>query len=234
MSSVDELSEPPASREPPLLAWEDAEFQDESANGWWLARAVDAAGARDYFIVEDKVAGSLVGVARPRQGGNFKVIAATVFSEGDGRAGHLVAALALTKEQVSGWWIAPREDALRRALGWNVLRWRLRRAWLIARANFSLAMGAFTIGVVLGFAVAMFAVSSGADNLPILIVGVVTGTVAGTILKLIADHKPTPRETGQHTSAVLSGSWERFAVVSLAALIGAGIASASVLVTFWY
>ena len=212
---------------PPFLIWEEAEPDPASgAEHWWLARAYDTspAGPRDFYIAEDDISGYVVGIVRPRTdetaASEFRVIAAILRSE----ALHLADAVALLKEQISGWLIAPREAVVRRGVG----RWRRRRRWVIARTNFPLAAGAFFIGAFLGFAVAMFAVSSGLVGYPMLVAGLSIGALAGWCLKLIADHKPHAE-----TSPALVGSWGRFAVVTLAALLGAGLASGSILTLFW-
>lgn len=213
---------------PPFLIWEDAE--PEPAPGtthWWLARAYDtsaAAGPRDFFIAEDDISGYVLGVVRPRgedaAQSEFRVIAAILRSE----VLHLADAVALLKEQIAGWLVAPREDGVRLGVG----RWRRRRRWIIARTNFPLAAAAFFIGAFLGFAVAMFAVSSGLVGYPMLVAGLSIGAIAGWCLKLIADRKPHHDE-----SPALVGSWGRFAVVTLSALLGAGLGSGIILTLFW-
>lgn len=212
---------------PPFLIWEDAEpHPAPGAERWWLARAYDASptAPRDFFIAEDDISGYVVGIVKPRSNdtadSEFRVIAAILRSE----AAHLADAVALIKEQISGWLVAPREAVVRRGVG----RWRRRRRWIIARSNFPLAAGAFFIGAFLGFAVAMFAVSSGLVGYPMLIAGLSIGAIAGWCLKMIADRKPTAE-----TSPALVGSWGRFAVVTVAALIGAGLSSGSILTLFW-
>jgi len=84
------------------------------------------------------------------------------------------------------------------------------------------------IGGLLGFAVAMFAVSSGLVGWPMVLAGVFIGASAGTFLKFVADRKPS-----EGASPALAGSWGRFAVVTIAAMIGAGIGSGGVLMLFW-
>ncbi len=212
---------------PPFLIWEDAEPDPApGAEQWWLARASDASpiGPRDFFIAEDDVSGYVVGIVRPRPDksakAEFRVIAATLRSE----VLHLTDAVAVVKEQITGWLVAPREAVTRH----GVSRWRRRRRWIIARANLPLAAGAFFIGAFLGFAVAMFAVSSGLVGYPMLVAGLSIGAIAGWCLKMIADRKPDAA-----TSPALVGSWGRFAVVTIAALVGAGLASGSILTLFW-
>ena len=218
----------PSSQNPPFLIWEDADPDPTpGVERWWLARAHDETnvGIRDFFIAEDDVSGYVVGIVRPRPmagvaNASFKVIAATLLSE----AIHVADAVSIVKDQVTGWLATPGEIATLRLVG----RWRRHRAWVIARVNSPLAAGAFSIGAFLGFAVAMFAVSSGLVGFPMLVTGLLIGAVAGWCLKLIADHKPDAP-----TSPALAGSWGRFAVVTVAALVGAGLASGSILTLFW-
>jgi ABC-type enterobactin transport system permease subunit len=132
-------------------------------------------------------------------------------------------AVALVKEQIAAWVMAP-EDFAARA---RVSRWRRRRSWVIAQTNLPLALGAFVIGGLLGFAVAMFAVSSGLIGWPMILAGVFIGASAGAFLKFIADKKSASG------SPALAGSWGRFAVVTTSALIGAGVISGTVLTFFW-
>lgn len=210
-----------------FLIWEDVEA-DSHANPhapWWLSRAHEqtAGGERDFFIAEDDITGYVVGVFLPRtsgaHGGNYRVITATPL----GDAVNLLDAIATVKEQIAAWLAGP-EDSAARA---RVARWRRRRSWVIARTNLPLALGAFIIGGLLGFAVAMFAVSSGLIGWPMILAGVFIGASAGSFLKLIADKKPTG------ASPALAGSWGRFAVVTASAMIGAGLVSGAVLTLFW-
>ena len=225
MISVGHVSGPPPTGGLSTLVWEDTQHQDAAGLHWWLARSSDAAGERDFFIVEDQIAGFLIGLVRRQQESAFTVIAAVAAATGEHPA-----PLAFVKDQISRWRLTPLDSALAR----DVRRWRLWRSWRIARANFSLACGAFLIGILLGFAVAMFAVSSGADSPPILIVGLLIGAVAGTLLKLLADRKPASIKPGERPTGLLAGAWERFTVVSFSALLGAGLASGAVLALFWY
>ncbi len=207
------------------LVWEDARPDGNSPRPWWLVRATDVAAARDFFIVEDDVSGYLVGVVRPRPGKKFEMIAAAFLGSAEQVSGSRADGIAMLKGLVADWQTAPHNAAL----GQGVRRWRRRRSWIIARANFPLATGAFVIGGLLGFAIGMFAVSSGAVGVPFVSVALLIGAVAGTLLKLIADRKPSPVAAG-----ALAGSWERFMVVSFAALIGAAMGSGVVLALFWY
>lgn len=98
---------------PPFLIWEDAEpHPAPGAEHWWLARAYDAsqpAGPRDFFIAEGDVSGYVVGIVSPRPAesakAEFRVIAVTLRSE----VLHLTDAVALVKEQITGWLVTPRE-----------------------------------------------------------------------------------------------------------------------------
>ncbi len=228
MSGAESL---PPLESPPFLIWEDAEPHNHPdgspAESWWFSRAhhIAPAGARDFFIAEDEVSGYLLGVVLPRPSAQvsapaFRVIAATVLSD----AVHLADAVGTIKDQVTAWVAAPQDPAIRAV----VARWRRRRSWVIARANAPFAAGAFVIGGLLGFAVAMFAVSSGLVGWPMVLAGIFIGASAGSFLKFVADRKP-PRA---HSPA-LAGSWGRFAVVTVAAMIGAGLASGSILTLFW-
>ncbi len=221
MSSTGESMQPKSSGNASPLAWQDVNPDQEATQTWWLSRASDEAGMGEFFVVEDQLSGYLVGVVRAQPGNKFEMIAALRLDQAPpGRA----ATLAGVKALVDGWRAIPRTTALRQ----GVSRWRRRRSGVIARANLPLAAGAFLTGGMLGFAVAMFAVSSGAVGPPILLVGVLIGAVTGSFLKFIADRKPAPGN-----SLALAGSWGRFAVVSVAALIGAGLASAGVLTVLW-
>lgn len=209
-----------------FLIWEDVDADGRaSAHApWWLARAHEQSpeGSRDFFVAEDDVSGYVVGVVLPRtpdpHGGQYRVISATPA----GDAVDLGDAVATVKEQVATWLVGPEDPGVNAWVG----RWRRRRSWVIARANTPLALGAFVIGGLLGFAVAMFAVSSGLIGWPMVLAGVFIGASAGSFLKLIADKKPTS------ASPALAGSWGRFAVVTVSAMIGAGIVSGTVLTLF--
>ena len=228
MSSAASL---PPLESPPFLIWEDAEPHNHpdggAAESWWLARAHHEApaGARDFFIAEDEVSGYLLGVVLPLPTAHvkapaFRVIAATLLSD----AVHLTDAVSTIKDQVTGWVAAPQDPATRAF----VARWKRRRSWVIALTNAPFAVGAFVIGGLLGFAVAMFAVSSGLVGWPMVLASIFIGASAGSFLKFIADRKP-PRA---HSPA-LASSWGRFAVGTVAAMIGAGVASDSILTLFW-
>ncbi|MSO72940.1 MAG: hypothetical protein EXQ84_04945 [Rhodospirillaceae bacterium] len=225
MSSADDISQLQSSGAHSILVWEDARPDDSSPRPWWLVRATDAGAARDFFVVEDDVSGYLVGVVRRRPGRKFEMIAAALLGSTEQISGGRADGIAILKDLVADWQRAPHKAAL----GQGVRRWRRRRTWAIARSNFPMASGAFAIGGLLGFAIGMFAVSSGAVGLPFIGVGLMIGAVAGTLLKLIAERKPPPAAAG-----ALAGSWERFIVVSFAALLGAAMGSGVVLALFWY
>ena len=221
----------PPLENPPFLIWEDAEPHNHpdgsAAESWWLARAHHEAssGARDFFVAEDDISGYLLGIMLPRptpevKAPVFRVVAATLLSD----SVHLADAVGTIKDQVAGWVASPQDPATRAF----VTRWRRRRSWIIARTNAPFAVGAFLIGGLMGFAVAMFAVSSGLVGWPMVLAGIFIGASTGSFLKFIADRKP-PRA---HSPA-LAGSWGRFAVVTVAAMIGAGVASGSILTLFW-
>jgi len=207
---------------PGVLIWEDADLRASGEDQWWLARAHQetASGVRDFFIAEDTITGYAVGVVLPRDNGRFKVIAAVPMAD----ALHLADAVSIIKDQVSGWLTAPQESATR---GF-VARWRRRRSWIIARDNAPLAIGAFFVGGFLGFAVAMFALSSGLIGWPMVLVGFMIGGAAGWFLKLLADRKPP-----EGKALALAGSWGRFAVVTTAAMLGTIMGSGGVLTMFW-
>lgn len=218
MSGTGELSLPPSLSNDPFLIWEDAEPDDDTGGErWWMSRAHDEkdGGIRDFFVAEDDISGYVLGVVRPRRSGAFKVIAAMPL----GDAVHHSDAVAAVKEQVAGWLIAPHE-AVTRSLVW---RWRWRRTWVITRDNFPLAISGFVVGAVLGVAVALFAVSSGLVGWPMLATGLLIGAGAGWMLKRLADHKPH----------ALPGSWGRFAVVTVAAVIGTALSAGSIFTLFW-
>ena len=205
---------------PPILTWEDADPHSDGER-WWLAYAHDEgeAGVRDFFVAEDDISGYLVGIVRLRANGLYRVVAAALLSD----AVHRADAVVTIKDQIAGWLVSPRETT---TLGF-VRRWRRRRFWVIVRANVPLAIGAGLVGGVLGVIVALFALSSGLVGWPMLVAGLLIGAGAGTVLKFIADRKPAPG-----ASAVLAGSWARFAVVTIAAVAGAGLAAGSVLTLF--
>ncbi len=174
---------------------------------------------RDFFVAEDDISGTLVGIVRLRANATYRVVAAALLSD----AVHKADAVTTIKDQIAGWLASPRDAA---TLGF-VRRWRRRRFWIILRANVPLAIGAGLVGGVLGLIVALFALSSGLVGWPMLVAGLLIGAGAGTILKFIADHKPAPG-----ASAVLAGSWARFAVATIAAVAGAGLAAGGVLTLF--
>jgi hypothetical protein len=207
----------------PALIWEDTDPAAVSgADRWWLAHSHDEgeSGIRDFFIAEDDVSGFLVGIVRSRASGAYRVIAATLLSD----AAYKADAVTTIKDQIAGWLFAPREVA---TLGF-VRRWRRRRFWVITRSNLPLAAGAFIVGGLLGLVITLFAISSGLAGWPMLVAGFLVGASAGPLLKFIADRKP---KSG--TSVALAGSWGRFAVVTIAAIAGAGLAAGSVLTMFW-
>lgn len=202
----------------PFLIWEEAEPDDApGGDRWWLARAHDeiAGGMRDFFIAEDDISGYLLGVVRPRRSGGFKVIAAIALSE----VVHMSDGVALVKDQVTGWLVTPKEPATRS----QVRRWRRRRNWVIARDNFPLAFFGFLVGAALGLVIALFAVSSGLVGWPMLASGILLGAGGGWLLKRLADLRPH----------ALPGSWGRFAVVMIAAMLGTAISAGSVFTLFW-
>ena len=102
-------------------------------------------------------------------------------------------------------------------------RWRARRAWIIARGNFPMALGALVVGGALGTIVTYFAGYSELAGGPMVVAGLLIGAGAGLTLKVIADHRPP----------TYPGSWGRFAVVTGAAILGAGSAAVGVLALFW-
>lgn len=213
----------PSESDVPFLIWEDVDLDGHVSAGapWWLSRAHEqtSAGILDFFIAEDDISGYVVGVVLPRapdaHGGQYRVISATPISD----AIHLGDAVAVVKEQIAVWMTGAEDAAVTACVG----RWRRRRSWVIASANTPLALGAFIIGGLLGFAVAMFAVSSGLIGWPMILAGVFIGASAGSFLKFIADKKPT------NVSPALASSWGRFAVVTISAMIGAGVFSGTVL-----
>ncbi len=211
---------PPSLDNPPVLLWEDADPASGAAP-WWLAHAQDETdhGARDFLIAEDDISGFLIGIVKSHESATYRVIAATLLSE----APYKGAAVATIKDQIAGWLVAPREVA---TLGF-VRRWRHRRFWVITRSNLPLAVGAFIVGGALGLVITLFALSSGLAGWPMLVAGIVVGASAGPLLKRIADRKP---KSG--TSLALAGSWGRFAVVTIAAVAGAGLAAGSILTLF--
>jgi len=209
---------PPSLRNDPFLIWEEAEPDDASGGDrWWLARSHDEkdGSVRDFFIAEDDVSGYLLGVVRPRRSGGFNVIAATPLSE----VVHMNDAVAVVKDQVTGWLVEPREAATQTL----VRRWRRRRSWVITRDNFPLALSGFLVGAVLGLMVALFAVSSGLVGWPMLVSGVLIGAGAGWLMKRLADLRPH----------ALPGSWGRFAVVTIAAMLGTGMSAGAIFTLFW-
>ena len=204
------------------LHWEQA-TSETGARSRWLARAPDEsqAQARDFFIAVDDLSGYLVGVMRPRQSGDCRVIAATPLGE----AIHLADAVISIKDQIAGWLMAPHEAATRTL----VHNWRRQRFWIIARANTPLAIGAFFVGGLVGMIVALGAVWVGLAGWPMLIAALLVGAGAGFILKHIAYRPPKPG-----AAQALAGSWVRFVLVTIAAIVGAGLGSAGVLTfLFW-
>lgn len=202
----------------PFLIWEEAEPDDApGGDRWWLARAHDEVdgAVRDFFIAEDDISGFLLGVVRRRRSGSFNVIAAMPLSE----IVHMSDGVALVKDQVTGWLVAPREPATRN----QVRRWRRRRTWVIARDNFPLAFSGFVVGALLGLVIALFAVSSGLVGWPMLASGILLGAGGGWLLKRLADLRPHAPPS----------SWGRFAVLMIAAMLGAAIGAGSVFTLFW-
>jgi len=202
-----------------LLCWEEG-VRDVSGERWWLARAnfENQAGARDFFIAADDLSGYLVGIVKARPDGSFRVIAASPLGDG-----LLHEAIVAVKGQIAGWLSAP-QDLSTLTL---VQRWRQRRFWIIARANTPLAVGACAVGAFLGLLVALVTLYTGLAGWPMAAAALVIGASGGLFLKFLADRKPRAG-----ASPALAGSWGRFAVVTVAAIFGAGIAAGSVLTLF--
>jgi len=204
------------------LDWEQT-TPEAGAGSWWLARAHDdaQADARDFFIAVDDLSGYLVGMVRPRQSGAYKVIAATPL----GDALYLSDATVAIKDQIADWLREPHGKTTIHL----VHSWRRRRFWIIARANLPLATGAFFVGGLLGITVALGTVWTGIAGWPMLVSALLIGSGAGFILKRIADGMP---KSG--ASQALTGSWVRFIIVTMAAIVGAGLGSAGLLTfLFW-
>jgi hypothetical protein len=214
LSGAGDFSLPSSLRSDPFLIWEEAEPDGER---WWLARAHDEDNGdiRDFFIAEDDISGYLLGVVRPRRSGRFKVAAAVLLSDTISRND----AVATIKEQMTTWLVEPHAAATRRV----VQQWRRRRSWNIAWGNFPLASTAYLIGALLGLIVALFAVSSGLVGWPMFVAGLLIGAGAGSVLKYIADRRPP----------ALPGSWGRFVLVIVAAILGAATTAGGVLTLFW-
>ncbi len=176
---------------------------------------------RDFFIAVDDLTGYLVGVMRPRQSGDYKVIAATQLSDGM----HLSDAIAAIKDQITAWLKAPHDVATRIL----VQGWRRRRFWIIARANLPLAFGAFAVGAALGAIIALATVWTSLAGWPMLIAALLIGAGAGVVLKGLADGMP---KSG--ASQALTGSWAHFVVVTAAAIVGASLGSAGLLTFFFW
>ncbi len=193
---------------PSSLIWEDADISN--AQSWWLARSRSEAtdDARDFVSAEDPICNYLVGMVRSGSGGTYLVIAAAPLSE----AVHLGDVVLTIKDQITGWLVTPLDSATR---GY-VRRWRRGRDWVLVRRNFPLAIAALLVGGFLGFLVTMFAVTWGLVGWSML--------GAGLVLKYIADRKK---------SEALLGPWERFVVITIAAVVGVIAASISVLTLFW-
>jgi hypothetical protein len=193
-----------------FLIWED---RQENSGQWWLTRARHP-GA-DFFIAEDDFTGRLlVMVRRPAPAGGYKVTGAV-------RLGNttLDDAIVVAKGQALGWLRAPGASPYRR----EVTRWRLHRFLSLSWRQLPLAVAAFLIGAALGFAVALFAVSTELVGWPMLVIGLALGAAAGPVLRFIADRK---------LSSGL-GPWARFAVVTVSALLGAALTVGGGMMMFW-
>ncbi len=196
------------------LVWEDA---DPGSGVWWLSRAHD--DARDFFIAEDPLTGFVVAVVTPRRSGHFRVVAAIRLAD----VLNFYDAVAAIKSQVHLSLTHPEVATVREL----VHRWRRRRTWVLIRDNLPLGTAAYLIGSLLGFFIAVFAISSGLAGAPIVFVGMLIGAMGGSFLKFLADRKP------RKESLALAGSWGRFAVITAGAILGAGLTSAGVLTLFW-
>ena len=197
----------------PFLIWED---EDAGSERWWLSRAreVTAEGRSDYFIAEDDVTGTLVGVALPPEARRYRVVTVVPLTEARGEA------LAAAKTGILSWRLAPMDPARRRA----IRRWRLVRAVRVVARYLPLVFAGLAIGGLLGFAVALFAVSSGTIGWPMTVVGLILGASAGPVLKVLVDLK---------FKGIAAGPWTRFAVATGATAAGAAASVISMLTLFW-
>ncbi|MEQ9449714.1 MAG: hypothetical protein RLN70_12555 [Rhodospirillaceae bacterium] len=196
------------------MIWED---EEPGSARWWLARAHDASEKRrDFFIVEDDLAGFLVGVMRLAPSSRYRVVAAVLSEEHEDKSHALLAA----KSAVTSWLASPKASGARR----NVWRWRRARWSKLIWKHLPIAFAGFAVGAVLGLLVGVFAVTSGLVGWPMLVAGLIIGAGAGPALRYLVDRHP------RHAPA---GPWTRLAVITAAALIGAALSAGGVFALFW-
>jgi hypothetical protein len=199
-----------------FLIWED---EDPGSDRWWITRAreASAAGRRDFFIAEDDLTNVLVCVMLPERARRYHIITVIFLGEFAARSDALSAA----KTAVVDWLDAPHDPVTRQI----VQRWRLLRLSKTIWRNLPLALAGFAIGGALGLMVAVFAVSSGLVGWPMLLAGLVIGAGAGPALKYLIDRRSA--------AATVSGPWGRFALVTIAAIMGAAVLAGGVFTLFW-
>jgi hypothetical protein len=201
------------------LNWEDAAAR---SGRWWIARAKDVSSGvvRDFFIAEDDMTDSLIGLLRYPPQSHYTVLAATFLEGFESRA---AASAALKSDMAAVLSGAETAEAgrVRRALG----IWRLRRAVTIGRKNLPFLLLGVLAGALLGVLIALFATSTGFVGWPMVAVGVVLGAATGPLLKLLVEH---------YRAKAVAGPWGRFAIIALGAIAGAGITAGGALLVFWH
>lgn len=198
-----------------VLDWEDA---DPAAGRWWIARARDPRGARDFFIAEDDMTDALVGLYRVPPQSHYTVLAAAFLDRFDSRA----AATAALKDDVrSALTQTDAAAAVRRAL----LRWRVIRIATVLRMNFPFLLLGFCAGASLGFAVSLFSLWSEFVGWPMVAGGIVLGAAVGYLLKVAVE---------AYRAKAVAGPWGRFAIIMLGVIAGAGTTAVGGLLYFWH
>ncbi|MSO73214.1 MAG: hypothetical protein EXQ84_06340 [Rhodospirillaceae bacterium] len=198
-----------------FLIWED---EGPTSERWWIsgARETVAGDRRDFFIAEDDVTEVLVCVMLPQHARRYHILSIVNLAD------HLSQdrALAAAKAVVAACIEAPNDPVTRQL----VQRWRLRRFTTNVWRNLPLALGGFALGGVLGFLVAMFAVSSALVGWPMMAVGLMIGAGAGPVLKYVVD---------RNAAKAALGPWGRFATATIAAMLGAAVFAGGVFTLFW-
>src|SRR5687768_17198116 len=106
-----------ASLHAPLLAWQDA---DASPGRWWIARARDTSTReiRDFFIAEDDLTESFVGLMRRPSGTSYDVLAVAYLDRFESRA----AALECLKQALGNAAAGPAASTSGAVWRWRALR----------------------------------------------------------------------------------------------------------------
>lgn len=199
------------------LHWDDT---DPATGRWWLSRARDASvgSSRDFFIAQDDMTDSLIGLLRVPPESHYTVLAAAFLDKFESRA----AAAAAVKHDIAA--VLARGETANEVFR-GLRYWRFIRVVTVARKNLPFVLLGLGAGALLGLVVALFAVWTGFVGWPIVAAGVALGAAAGVLLKIAVE---------AYRAKAVAGPWGRFAIIMLGAIVGAGATAAGTLVLFWH